>query len=86
MEQIEQFLSSLNPEQRNKAERICNLFSSGSMNAQQAFAELNSLGINPDRLKSALPKQKPKISERYPVNALCFCESGKKYKKCCMPK
>lgn len=85
-------LSDLTEEQRNKldkaAERVRN---PNRITPNEALAFVNELGIDIDaiqkkarraRAEAAKANKKPKIGR----NQNCPCQSGKKYKKCCLGK
>ena len=63
------------------AERIEN---PNNMDVNQVMGIVNELGLDIDKLRKKAKKIciKPKIG----VNTKCPCDSGKKYKKCCMNK
>jgi preprotein translocase subunit SecA len=89
---LDVFIEDLSPEQLESLKRISNRINDpNSMTVNQAMNIVNELGLDIEKLQknarkiraeSYVKNKKPKIK----VNEKCPCESGKKYKKCCMSK
>lgn len=81
-------IEDLTPEQLEGLKKISSKISNpNNMTVEQAVNIVTKLGLDIEKLQKNARKLRAKMQNKQPkigVNEKCPCQSGKKYKKCCL--